>query len=292
MSAVSEHNGPTGSALGPFTCTFWGVRGSIAVPGNETIRYGGNTPCLEVMCGQYRLILDAGSGIRLLGAKLESVRGPLEFDIFLTHTHLDHIVGIPFFTPAFSAANKLTFYAGHLKPDHNVEDVINTMMTDPLFPIPVNALDSDKTFIDFYAGETLYPHPGIVVRTTPLNHPNNATGYRIEYGGHALCYITDTEHFAGRLDDNILSIIEGADFVIYDAMFTDAEYETKVGWGHSTWQEGIKLMNATTAKTLVLFHHSPRRNDDQLDVIAAECEASRPGTLVAREGMVLTLREG
>src|ERR1700679_4262822 len=107
MSAVSEHNGPSGSALGPFTCTFWGVRGSIASPGPETIRYGGNTPCLEVICGTHRLILDAGSGIRALGYSLEKETGPLEFDIFLTHTHLDHIVGIPFFAPAFSPANKL-----------------------------------------------------------------------------------------------------------------------------------------------------------------------------------------
>jgi len=289
MSAVSEHNGPTGSAPGPFTCTFWGVRGSIAVPGPDTVRYGGNTPCLEVVCGKQRLILDAGSGIRLLGNNLEAETGPLEFDIFLTHTHLDHIVGIPFFMPAFSAANRLKFYAGHLAPERNVEDVINTMMTDPLFPIPVNALHSDKTFIDFHAGETLWPHPGITVRTAPLNHPNNATGYRIDYGGRSLCYVTDTEHFPGRLDDNVLGLIEGADYVIYDAMFSDAEYESKIGWGHSTWQEGIKLMEAAHAKTLVIFHHAPRRTDAQLDALGLEVAARRPGTLIAREGMILTL---
>jgi phosphoribosyl 1,2-cyclic phosphodiesterase len=289
MSAVSEHNGPTGSAPGPFTCTFWGVRGSIPVPGPDTVRYGGNTPCLEVICGKQRLILDAGSGIRSLGNSLETETGPLEFDIFLTHTHLDHIVGIPFFMPAFSAANRLKFYAGHLAPERNVEEVINTMMTDPLFPIPVNALHSDKTFIDFHAGETLHPHPGITVRTAPLNHPNNATGYRVEYGGRSLCYVTDTEHFPDRLDDNILGLIDGADYVIYDAMFTDAEYPSKIGWGHSTWQEAIKLMEAAHAKTLVIFHHAPRRTDDQLDAIGAQAAARRPGTRVAREGMILTL---
>src|SRR5271155_3798052 len=107
MSAVSEHSGLDGSASGPFTCTFWGVRGSIAVPGPDTVRYGGNTPCLEVMCGQQRLIFDAGSGIRSLGYLLEAATPPLEFDIFLTHTLLDHMVGLPFFTPAFSEANRL-----------------------------------------------------------------------------------------------------------------------------------------------------------------------------------------
>ncbi|WP_189049647.1 MBL fold metallo-hydrolase [Aliidongia dinghuensis] len=289
MSAVSDETGPKASAQGPFTCTFWGVRGSISAPGPATVRYGGNTPCLEVVCGKQRLILDAGSGIRPLGHSLEPISGPLEFSIFLTHTHLDHIVGLPFFTPAFSAENRLKIYAGHLAPERTVEDVLNTMMADPLFPIPVDALHSNKTFIDFRAGDTLQPCPGVQVKTAPLNHPNRATGYRVEYGGRALCYITDTEHFPGRLDDNILGLIAGADYVIYDAMFTDTEYPEKVGWGHSTWQEGIKLMEASGAKTLVLFHHAPRRTDDQLDAIGAAAAARRPGTLVAREGMTLTL---
>jgi phosphoribosyl 1,2-cyclic phosphodiesterase len=286
---VSDETGPKASASGPFTCTFWGVRGSIAAPGPDTVRYGGNTPCLEVVCGKQRLILDAGSGIRPLGHHLEPVIGPLEFDVFLTHTHLDHVYGLPFFSPAFSEENRLKIYAGHLAPDRTVEEVLNTLMADPLFPIPVDAFHAHKTFIDFQAGETLQPYPDIVVRTAPLNHPNKATGYRIEYGGRSLCYITDTEHFPDRLDGNILGLIAGADYVIYDSMFTDAEYDLKVGWGHSTWQEGIKLMEASGAKTLVLFHHAPRRTDAELDAIGAAAAQRRPGTIVAREGLTITL---
>src|SRR5262249_37858994 len=138
--------------------------------------------------------------------------------------------------------------------------------------------------------DTLQPYPDILVRTAPLNHPNRATGYRIEYGGRSLCYVTDTEHFPDRLDDNVLGLIANADYVIYDTMFTDTEYkEHKGGWGHSAWQEGMKLMEASAAKTLVLFHHAPRRSDDQLDAIGAAAAERRPGTLVAREGMTLTL---
>ncbi|HLY54750.1 MAG TPA: MBL fold metallo-hydrolase [Stellaceae bacterium] len=275
------------AARADFSTTFWGVRGSIPVPGPETLRYGGNTPCVEVRCGGHLLIFDAGTGIRPLGDRLETLSPPLHFDIFLSHTHTDHINGLPFFAPAFRAQNTLRIWAGHLLPEHTIKQVLDTMMSDPLFPIPVDAFAADLAFIDFHPRETLNPHRGVTLRTAPLNHPNRATAYRVDFDGRSVCYVTDTEHFDDRLDHNIVELIRGADIAIYDAMFTNEEYQTRRGWGHSTWEEGLRLADAAEVKTLILFHHAPSRTDDELDRLAEAVDRLRPGTMFAREGMIL-----
>ena len=270
-----------------FSATFWGVRGSIACPGPDTVRYGGNTPCVEVTCGEHILILDAGTGIRALGAHLmhENKR---EFDIFLTHTHFDHINGLPFFIPAFAAQNHIRVWAGHLAPERKIQAILQYMMADPLFPIPVEALTAQIEYRDFIAGDTLEPWQGVKLRTAPLNHPNRATGYRVDYREKSICYITDTEHPGEGLDRNIVELVRGADFVIYDAMFSEHEYEAGTrGWGHSTWEAGLRLADAAEVRTFVIFHHAPQRTDHELDLLAARVHRHRPGTLVAREGMVL-----
>lgn len=266
---------------------FWGVRGSIASPGPRTVRYGGNTSCLEIRCGGRLLIFDAGTGLRELGAALDGA-GPVDADIFLTHTHFDHICGLPFFAPLYAPGNTIRLAAGHLMPEMTLQTVLVELMMAPLFPIPPAAFKADVSFRDFAQGTVLTPGDGIVIRTGPLNHPNNATGYRIEYGGRSICYITDTEHEDGRRDRQVVDLIRNADLVIYDATYTDAEYPAYRGYGHSTWQEGVRLADAAGAKTLVIFHHEPGRDDDGMDAIAAEAERQRPGTVVAREGMVLT----
>jgi phosphoribosyl 1,2-cyclic phosphodiesterase len=165
--------------------------------------------------------------------------------------------------------------------------VLNKMMIAPLFPIPMGIFTAKMKFIDFAAGDVLTPHPGILLRTGPLNHPNGATGYRIEYAGKVVAYITDTEHRLGGLDPNVLALIEDAEVMIYDASYTDAEFPTHKDWGHSTWQEGVRLADAAAVKTLVIFHHDPGHDDDFMDKVAAEAAAARPGTLVAQEGLVL-----
>jgi phosphoribosyl 1,2-cyclic phosphodiesterase len=272
---------------GDFLVRFWGVRGSIACPGPETVRYGGNTSCLEVRCGSRLLILDAGTGLRRLGMSL--VDSQVSADILFTHTHFDHIVGLPFFAPLFLPENSFRLWAGHLLPEQDIETVLCEMMMAPLFPVPMEVMAAAKTFNDFECGETLQFTPEIRVRTGPLNHPNRATGYRIEYRGRSLSYITDTEHQGDALDQNILDLIDGTDLFIYDSTYTEEEYGDHVGWGHSTWQRGVALADAARVGTYVVFHHDPSHDDDFMDGIARDVEGRRPGSLVAHEGLTLTV---
>jgi phosphoribosyl 1,2-cyclic phosphodiesterase len=271
-----------------FTVRFWGVRGSIACSGPRTARYGGNTSSIEVRCGGRMLMFDAGTGLRYLGNSLAD-SGPLDADLFLTHTHFDHVCGLPFFRPFFQPQNRFRLWAGHLAEGMTLRRVLGEFMMSPLFPVPPQVFRARMEYREFRAGDTLRPGPDIAVRTATLNHPDGATGYRVEYGGRSLCYLTDTEHVPGAPDRNILELIAGADLVIYDSMYTDAEYDTYVGWGHSTWQEGIRLCRAAQAKRLAVFHHDPEHDDDMLDGIAREVEKQLPGSVVAKDGLVLQL---
>jgi phosphoribosyl 1,2-cyclic phosphodiesterase len=275
-----------GSSSQEFSLRFWGVRGSIPCPGPETVRYGGNTSCVEIRCGERVLIFDAGTGLRPLGAHLDA-QGTVDADLFFTHTHFDHICGLPFFSSAYAKTNKFRFWAGHLLPDHTLRYVLSEMMMAPLFPIPISVLGADISFHDFRSGETLNPAPGTTIRTATLNHPNGATGYRVEHAGKSICYITDTEHTPGQPDQTVLGLINGADIVVYDSTYDDAEFAAHLGWGHSTWQEGIRLADVAKVKQLVIFHHDPGHDDDEMDRIAAAAVKARPGTIVAREGMIL-----
>ncbi|MBI3452204.1 MAG: MBL fold metallo-hydrolase [Rhodospirillales bacterium] len=253
----------------------------------DTARYGGNTSCLEVRCGDRPLLFDGGTGLRPLGRHLDRL-GRIDADLYFTHTHFDHICGLPFFSSAFSPQNRFRLWAGHLLPHNTLRYVLSEMMMAPLFPIPITVLAADMSFHDFHAGETLSPAPGIAIKTRPLNHPNGATGYRIEYAGKSICYITDTEHVPGQPDKNVLDLIAGVDLFIYDCTYTDAEFPKFAGWGHSTWQEGVRLADAAGARRLVIFHHDPAHDDRFMDTVATEAENIRPGTVVAVEGMTLS----
>lgn len=271
-----------------FLVKFWGVRGSIACPGPSTLKYGGNTSCVEVHCGDYNLIFDMGTGIKDLGESMMKV-GPMNVDIFLSHTHSDHINGFPFFKPAYSPGNRLKIHAGHLEHEQKIEEVIRRVMQQPFFPVTVDILQAELVFVDFKAGDTLKVSDQITMKTALLNHPNGATGYRIEYNGKAVCYVTDTEHVPGKPDENILKLIDGADIFIYDSNFTDEEFPNFVGWGHSTWQEGARLADLAGVKTFVVFHHAPNHDDIFMDRLAEQLERVRPGSVVAREGLQLRL---
>jgi len=270
-----------------FYVRFWGVRGSIAVGSPEVMRYGGNTSSIEVRCGSHLLIFDTGTGVRALGVALAEQKQPVDADIFFSHTHYDHVCGMPHFCPAFDPKNTFRVHAGHVTDTGGIKGVLKQMMCSPLFPVPLEIFQAKISFHDFPQGAVLQPHPGVTVRTGPLSHPDLATGYRVEFQGKSICYLTDTEHPENGMDENILKLIQGADIVIYDSMYTDEEHVCRKGWGHSTWQAGAKLCEAAGVKTFVVFHHDPEHDDTFMDKVAADVAAVRPGSVVAREGLVL-----
>lgn len=276
----------TAVADGEVQVRIWGARGSVACPGPETVRYGGNTACVEVRCGDRVLVLDGGTGIRGLGMALAE-HEPAEIDVYLTHFHLDHVAGLPFFKAAYRPENRIRFHAARLNTEIGLRDILCRMMSPPLFPIPIDEFRAEVSFNEFDAGETLRPADGVRLETRLLNHPGGACGYRMVVGDRVIAYVTDTEHQPGRPDAAALTLMEGADIAIYDATYTDAEFETHPGWGHSTWSEGVRLADTAGVGTLVLFHHDPSHDDAAMDKIALDAAAARPGTLVAREGLVL-----
>jgi phosphoribosyl 1,2-cyclic phosphodiesterase len=269
---------------GDFYVRFWGVRGSIPCPGQDTLHFGGNTSCVEVRAGDRLLILDAGSGLLGLGDSLLA-DGPIEAELLLSHLHYDHILGLPFFAPAYDGRNSLRIWAGDCQG--GIEAALQQYLQPPFFPVPLQRMSARIRFEDFSAGDALNPGGAVHIRTTALNHPDGATAYRIEYDGRSVCYVTDTEHPEQGLDANILQLIHGADIVIYDGTYNDQDYPAHRGWGHSTWESGLALCEQANVRHLVVFHHAPERTDAQLQQLDDELQRRRPGSVVAREGQVL-----
>ncbi len=274
-----------------FHIKFWGVRGSIPCPGTETVRYGGNTSCIEMQVGGERLIFDGGTGLRILGETMLP-QMPVSAHLFFTHSHWDHIQGFPFFVPAFVKGNCFNIYALPSPNGATMKQRLHDQMLHPNFPVPLQVMQATLQFYDIEAVETLSVG-NVTVETGKLNHPGEAIGYRVNWQGMTAAYISDTEHFADHLDDSVLWLAREADVLIIDSTYTDAEYYdprlSKVGWGHSTWQEAIKVAKAAKVKQLILFHHDPAHNDDCLDRIGDEAILAFPNTLLAREGLAIEL---
>lgn len=271
-----------------FRVRFWGTRGSVPVSGSQYARFGGNTACVEMVCGAHTLIFDAGSGLRPAGQAMLAA-GVTDVDLFFTHCHYDHIIGLPFFKPMYFPNLRLTTWSGHLAGRMTTDEMLHEFVKPPWFPVELDVCSSRITTHDFHAGDILRPRPGIVIRTGNLTHPGGCIGYRLEFGGRAVAVITDTEHVAGKLDPEVMALIKGADLMIYDCTYTDEEMERFKGYGHSTWQQGIRLCEAAGVRRLALFHHDPARTDTALAEIEQMAQAIFPGAFAAADGQSLDI---
>ncbi|MBB6409682.1 MBL fold metallo-hydrolase [Mesorhizobium sangaii] len=269
-----------------FLVRFWGVRGSISVSGPEFSRYGGNTICIEMRCGKHTLLFDAGSGLRPAGGALRA-SGVTDFDLFFTHCHYDHIIGLPVFAPIYDRSVKLALWSGHLAGRMTTRQMVDEFIQPPWFPVRLDICKASLDYHDFVSGDVLRPREGVVVRTASLVHPGGCIGYRVEWGGRVVAVITDTEHEPDKLDQAVLGLIADADLVVYDCTYTEEEMERRRGHGHSTWQQGVKLCEAAGARGLALFHHDPTRTDEQLDEIEKLAKKSFAGAFAARDGQTL-----
>lgn len=287
------------------TCVlkFWGTRGSIPTPGPRTARYGGNTPCISITGPGGRLvILDAGSGIRPLGHELmASRRDGLSADILISHTHWDHIQGLPFFKPFSAPANSFCIF-GAAQEGVGLEEILRRQMDPMVFPIPLKALAARIQVVDIVEGEL--PLPDFRVRSFRLRHSGTTLGYRLApaTGGREVAYVTDNELGPGGTYPvpadwraRLTRFLAGADTLIHDAMYATQIIEARRGWGHSTPREAVELAAEAGCRRLILFHHEPEHDDDALDRLLADTRsyAARAGhglmVDAAAEGMELDL---
>jgi phosphoribosyl 1,2-cyclic phosphodiesterase len=301
--------------------TFWGVRGSIPTPGKATVKYGGNTLCLSIeIPGRDRLVIvDAGSGIRRLGehmlTRLPQIHR-LSADLFLTHTHLDHILGFPFFAPVYLSDSTLTVYGPVTCEEDSLEAILGTQLSYRYFPIRQSELAAQIEYIDLMEGR-LRLDAGLNVSSVYLNHPLLCLGYRFESNGRVVCTAFDNEPFQNVFSDRprgesysedtvqtaesavleanhrLGRFVYGADLLIHDAQYTQREYEQgKRGWGHSSVEHAIRFATRNDVKRLALVHHDPARSDADLDDLSVRYSQSSSAVggmevFFAREDMVV-----
>ena len=298
---------------------FWGVRGSVPCPGPKTVKFGGNTACLELRFGEAGrlVVIDAGTGIRELAAhvmKTDLPRGPLKTQLFLTHTHWDHIMGFPFFIPIFIPTTELEVYGPVTYEDDNLNEILGGMLKYRYWPVRLEELAAKIRYHDLKEGSRDLGD-GLWVTSKYLNHPILVLGYRFEYQGKVLCTAYDTEPFRNVFDvapdapgydaeavkegeaaareenEKVSRFFQGADILIHDTQYTHQEYLAgKVGWGHTSFEQAVNAAHRAGVKRLLLFHHDPDRSDEELERLERRVRArvaahSSLEVIIAREGM-------
>jgi len=275
----------------------WGCRGSIAAPGPDTVRYGGNTACVEVRLDDGSLlILDAGTGARALGHALRDALPP-RIDLLLTHLHVDHLQGLGFFLPIWSPETELHIW-GPSSPVNSLEDRIATYFSPPLFPVHVSQVPARTVFHD--APDRSWTIGGATIYAQPILHPGPTVGFRIEENGHSLAYVTDHEPALGVDLTTVgpewisgYALARDADVLIHDCQYSEDEYDRHVGWGHASTAHTARFAEIANADRLLLFHHDPLHDDDELDAMCARVRelwgVGDERCAVAAEGMTFEL---
>jgi phosphoribosyl 1,2-cyclic phosphodiesterase len=269
---------PRGGTRPALRATCWGTRGSIPSPGPDTVRYGGNTSCVEVRsASEGCYIFDAGTGIRPLSRRLAGAGGPVGADLFVTHFHWDHIQGFPFCTPLYDPASRVRVH-GPRQGDVDIDRALAGQMSPIYFPIPLDALAAGVEF--GHVGAEPWTDPDVEVAAMRVRHAEHTYGYRITSGGASVAYIPDNElggAAEGEWYGRLCAFLDGVDLLFHDAMFTDDEYARFRGWGHSTYGQAIRLAEDAGVRRLALFHHAPDRTDAELDAILAELRGGLAG---------------
>ena len=268
------------ATLSTTSVKFWGTRGSIATPGRSTMRYGGNTSCVEMRCGETLLMFDCGTGAREMGAALsqEFLDRELNIHLLVSHTHWDHIQGFPFFSPAYLPNANITIYSAR-GCDKRLDKIFTGQMDASYFPVSMSDMRANLRFVELDGeltiGDTKITH-------TYLNHPGITVGFRIETAGKSVAYITDHEPYCRmngdldhnrKLDEQVHQFVAGSDLYIREAQYTDEEYTGKKGWGHSTTSDALRSALQARVRQLALYHHDPTHDDDELDRLVGECQA-------------------
>jgi phosphoribosyl 1,2-cyclic phosphodiesterase len=303
------------ASLTPARLKFWGVRGSIAVPGVDTLRYGGNTTCVELRADGEIIVLDAGTGIRALGAALEKEFGsnPINISLLISHMHWDHIQGFPFFLPSYNDKN-IVHVMGYDGAEAGLRDVLVGQMATPFFPVELQALPGHIEIeklqkYDFNIGK-------VKVRAQPMNHPGVCVGYRLNTSEGSVAFLPDNEQYddlkihsaqgetlspeetrsrAKKARTELVEFLHGCNVLILDTQYTDDEYKAHVGWGHGSLSAAVSLAVDAGVEKLVLFHHDPAHDDDAIDAMAAHARKLVEATgktlevEAAREGAEITL---
>ena len=268
--------------------TFLGVRGTTPVSGKDKNKYGGHTLCTQlVTCTGELIIVDAGTGIKIAGDWLmhQESEKELNIHILFTHFHLDHIIGLPFFSPLYSPKTSLTFYADITS--RKTEKYLSGLMADRFFPLDFKDTSSKKIFKKIPEGN--FRIGGVNISHCPLLHPQGSIGYKFQEKKAQIVLATDTEHPEDGPDRRLITFAQGAEIIIYDAFFTPEEYEAgRKNWGHSTWLEGTKVAREAGVSRLYLSHYNPDHSDDEIDAIISLSRREFPETYGAQEGLELT----